>query len=186
MGYHWYKIFINQYIVLPANQEVKIATSAWNSQVRIPELNYNIHIYIHPLILLSFQGRGGTFLPQERPVAEEVSELWAYSIQDKWVDQENGLCDTTQQSADSNSWSNLSVCFREETGRPVMKSKSMWDQGRCGVVSGCRPEGCLMEDLLWAQTGQAATNSLTSLFKEPRRKKCGLSNAANDTDPNTS
>lgn len=48
-----------------------------------------------------------------------------------------------------------------EGGRPVTKSKAMWDQGRRGVERGCRsPAGAWWEDFPRAHMVQAATNSL--------------------------
>lgn len=57
------------------------------------------------------------------------------------------------------------------TGKPVTKSKEMCDEGRWGMVRGCnRPAGRCVFDLMWAQTGQAATYSLTSLSMVSQQK----------------
>lgn len=63
------------------------------------------------------------------------------------------------------------VVLSEGTGKPVTKVKEMCDDGQWGMVRGCNtPAGRCVFDLLWAQTGQAATYSLTSLSMVSQQK----------------
>lgn len=56
-------------------------------------------------------------------------------------------------------------------GRPVTKSKGVWDQDWWGTVSGQgRPAGALWDALPQAQMKQAETNSLASTYTEGRQK----------------
>lgn len=63
------------------------------------------------------------------------------------------------------------VVLSEGTGKPVTKVKEMCDDGQWGMVRGCNtPAGRCVFDLLWEQTGQAATYSLTSLSMVSQQK----------------
>lgn len=65
------------------------------------------------------------------------------------------------------------VVLPDEGGRPVTKSKTMWDHGLFGVGRGrIRPAGRVFGTLFCAQTKQAVTYSCVSVTKEGQQNRC--------------
>lgn len=65
------------------------------------------------------------------------------------------------------------VVLPDEGGRPVTKSKAMWDHGLFGVGRGrIRPAGRVFGTLFCAQTKQVVTYSCVPLTKEGQQNRC--------------